>query len=122
VTASFGETCLYALVALPVIFDPAGTAALFAVITPHDPGAITTMVLLHSRGGANAAGLAAIELALVAALGVTLAGLLMARHVARLLGDSGASVIGRVLGVLLAALAAQFARDGLRESRGFAAA
>ncbi len=33
------ETFLYALVALLVIFDPAGTAALFAAMTPHDTAA-----------------------------------------------------------------------------------
>ncbi|MBV9813805.1 MAG: MarC family protein, partial [Acetobacteraceae bacterium] len=30
------STFLYALVALLVIFDPAGTAALFVGMTPHD--------------------------------------------------------------------------------------
>ncbi len=202
------EAFVYALVALLVIFDPAGTAALFAAMTPRDtpaeraqqakracvisfavlaifglvgegllvglgiglpamkvaggillfltaadmvtargilraspeeratatateadisvfplaipliagPGAMTTMVLLHSRTQGSPLMIAAVELALVTALLVTLAGLLLARHVQRLLGDTGANVIGRVLGVLLAALAAQIALDGVRES------
>ena len=206
------STFLYSLVALLVIFDPAGTAALFVAMTPRDtreeraeqarraclvafvvlalfgllgegllkalgiglpamkvaggillfltaadmvtargvlratseeraaatrtendisvfplaipliagPGAMTTMVLLQSRSAGNAWAMAALQLALVVAIGVVLAGLLMARWVARFLGVVGANVIGRVLGVLLAALAAQIAIEGVRESLGLA--
>ena len=202
------STFLYALVALLVIFDPPGTAALFAALTPNDtaaeraqqarracgiafvvlaafglggqgllqalgiglpamkvsggmllfltaadmvsargamrssseereaarrtdddisvfplaipliagPGAMTTMVLLHSRAGDRWAALVAVQAALAAALLATLAGLLLARHVQRLLGVTGANVIGRVLGVLLAALAVQFVVEGGREA------
>ena len=45
-------------------------------------------------------------------------GLLLARHVQRVLGVTGSNVVGRVLGVLLAALAAQITLDGLRQSLG----
>jgi multiple antibiotic resistance protein len=84
------------------------------------PGAMTTMVLLQSKSPRDAWSIAAIEAALLVAVGVTLASLLIARHVARLLGDVGANVVGRVLGVLLAALAAQIVVDGVRESFGLA--
>ncbi len=199
---------LYALVALLVIFDPLGTAALFSVMTPHDtieerasqakracfiafivlsvfgiggesllealgigiaamkvaggillflsaadmvtargvlraspderaaatateddiavfplaipliagPGSMTTMVLLHSRTDGDPLSLLAIEAALVVAILITLTGLLLARHVQRVLGVTGSNVVGRVLGVLLAALAAQITLDGLRQS------
>ena len=82
------------------------------------PGAMTTMVLLRSQAGQGIMGSIAIQVALLAALLVTLGGLLMARWIARLLGETGASVFGRVLGVILAALAAQITLDGLRQSLG----
>lgn len=80
------------------------------------PGAMTTMVLLQSTTDHSPTGIAAIEAALVVAIAVTLAALLAAGWIMRLLGKTGANVIGRVLGVLLAALAAQIALDGLRQS------
>lgn len=205
-TGSLLETFLYALVALLVIFDPAGTAALFAAITPQDtqaergeqarracliafvvlavfglagegllrtlgiglpamqvaggillfltaadmvtarnalratpqeqeaatrtnedisvfplaipllagPGAMTTMVLLRSSAAGDWRRVAAVEAALAVALGLTLLALLLAGQVKRLLGETGSHVIGRVLGVLLAALAAQIVMDGVR--------
>ncbi len=205
-SGSVPETFLYALVALLVILDPAGTAALFAGMTPKDtpaeragqarracliafvvlalfgllgegllralgiglpamqvaggillfitaadmvtarnalratpeeqaaatrtdddisvfplaipllagPGAMTTMVLLRSRAAGDWRLVGSIELALAASLGITLVALLMAGQVKRLLGETGSHVIGRVLGVLLAALAAQIAMDGAR--------
>jgi multiple antibiotic resistance protein len=80
------------------------------------PGAMTTMVLLHSQAHGGVAAILAIQAALVVALAATLATLLAARQVARLLGQTGSNVIGRVLGVLLAALAAQIALDGVRQA------
>jgi len=82
------------------------------------PGAMTSMVLLHEQAGGDPWRLAGVLAALVIALGVTLACLLGANLVNRLLGATGANVIGRVLGVLLAALAAQIALEGVRESLG----
>lgn len=83
------------------------------------PGAMTTMVVLHARAAGNTVAIAAIELALVLVLGTTLVALLLARRVAKLLGVTGATVIGRVLGVLLAGLAAQLVLDGVRQGWGF---
>jgi len=205
-TGPLVEAFLYALVALLVIFDPAGTAALFVAMTPQDmraerneqarracfiafvvlasfgllgegllralgiglpamqvaggillfltaaemvtahnalratpaeletatrtnedisvfplaipllagPGAMTTMVLLRSAAGSDWRKVAALEMALAVALLLTLLALLLAGQVKRLLGETGSRVIGRVLGVLLAALAVQIAMDGVR--------
>ncbi len=78
------------------------------------PGAITT-VLLYT-GGSNAAQVAMFMFVLLVVLLLTLACLLLAPRVMRLFGDTGANVLSRVLGVLLAALAVQFVLDGLRTS------
>ena len=80
------------------------------------PGAMTTMVLLRSEAGHDWVRMVALLAGLLVSLGATYASLMAARHVARLLGHTGSNVIGRVLGVLLAALAAQIILDGLHES------
>ena len=80
------------------------------------PGAMTTMVLLRSEAARDPIKIAALFAGLVVSIGATYAALLAARHVARLLGHTGSNVIGRVLGVLLAALAAQIILDGLHET------
>jgi len=82
------------------------------------PGAMTSLVLLREQAAGEPLRILGLLLALVTALGVTLAALLAAGRVTRLLGTTGAHVIGRVLGVLLAALAAQFVLDGLRAGLG----
>ncbi len=82
------------------------------------PGAMTTMVVLHSQTGGNPWLVAAIEAAVVVAILITLASLLAARFLARVMGETGASVAGRVLGVLLAALAVQIGLEGLHEAFG----
>ncbi len=80
------------------------------------PGGMTTMVVLHSHAGGDPWKVLAIEAAVAVSVGLTFACLLGAKWIARALGDTGASVAGRVLGVLLAALAAQITLDGLRQA------
>jgi multiple antibiotic resistance protein len=86
------------------------------------PGGMTTMVLFQEQAAGDPARLAGVVAALLVALGATLACLLASDQVARLLGSTGGHVIGRVLGVLLAALAAQIVLDGVRESLAVVAA
>ncbi len=69
------------------------------------PGAMTSMVVLHSHAGGDPWRIAAIEAAVAVVILSQFLLLLGARWVARLLGETGSSVAGRVLGVLLAALA-----------------
>jgi multiple antibiotic resistance protein len=78
------------------------------------PGAMTTMVLLRGQAGDDAGLLAALAAALGVALIVTLVSLLAAKQLVRMLGETGTNVIGRVLGVVVAALAAQITLDGVR--------
>ena len=78
------------------------------------PGAITT-VLLYT-GGSSAGRVAVFVVVLLVVLLLALASLLLAPRVMRLFGETGANVLSRVLGVLLAALAVQFVLDGLGTS------
>ncbi|WP_287759192.1 MarC family protein [Acidiphilium sp.] len=76
------------------------------------PGGMTTMVLLHAKAGGQPGAVLANALALAAMIAATLVSMLGARRLARLMGATGASVVGRVLGILVAALAAQFIIEG----------
>jgi len=79
------------------------------------PGSIATVMLLMSRSDGLQESLVVLG-AMVAILALTLAGLLTAGPLMRLLGQRIEAVVTRLLGVLLAALAAQFVIDGLRAS------
>lgn len=79
------------------------------------PGAITTILL--SAASSSHTPLAWDTLVvLMAVLLTTLAALLYAPLLTRSLGETGANVISRLLGLLLAALAVQFVVDGVRAS------
>jgi multiple antibiotic resistance protein len=79
------------------------------------PGSIASVMLLVSQNeGIERAGV--IFAALVAVLLLTLAALVAAGPLMRVLGTKTEAVITRLLGVLLAALAAQFVIDGLKAS------
>ena len=79
------------------------------------PGSIASVMLLMSQNqGIESASV--ILAALGAVLVLTLIALMAAGPIMRVLGDKVEAVITRLLGVLLAALAAQFVIDGLRAS------
>jgi multiple antibiotic resistance protein len=83
------------------------------------PGSIASVMLLMSQNeGIEKASI--ILSALGTVLLLTLLALLAAGPIMRVLGSQAEAVITRLLGVLLAALAAQFVIDGLRVSFGFA--
>ena len=79
------------------------------------PGALTSIVLLMGRAASPLAAVGVI-VALAAIMALTLALLLAAAQVVRLLGVTGSNVVSRVLGVILAALAAQLVLDGIAEA------
>ncbi|CAN5433482.1 MarC family protein [soil metagenome] len=81
------------------------------------PGSIASVMLLMARTD-GIERTAVVLAALVTILALTLVALLAAGPLMRLVGAKVESVITRLLGVLLAALAAQFVIDGLRASFG----
>ena len=79
------------------------------------PGSIASVMLLVSQNDGLEAALTIFG-ALLAVLVLTLAALLLAGPLMRVMGAKAEAVITRLLGVLLAALAAQFVIDGLKAS------
>lgn len=77
------------------------------------PGSIASIMLAMSRAPSLAAQ-ALVLLALALILALTLVALLAAGPVMRVLGDKVEAAVTRLLGVILAALAAQFIIDGIR--------
>lgn len=81
------------------------------------PGAIASIMLLTSQARGLEQSLTVLA-ALAAVLLLTMLALIAAGPLIRLLGDRVEAVITRLLGVLLAALAAQYVIDGLKNSFG----
>jgi multiple antibiotic resistance protein len=81
------------------------------------PGAIAAIMLLMNEAKGWPEMLEVLA-ALAAVLAITAAALVAAGPLIRLLGDKVEAVITRLLGVLLAALAAQYVIDGLKGSFG----
>ena len=79
------------------------------------PGSIASVMLLMARSDGLTESLLVLG-ALLATLVLTLVALLMAGPLMRLLGHRMEAMITRILGVILAALAAQFVLDGVERS------
>jgi multiple antibiotic resistance protein len=79
------------------------------------PGAIANAILWASRAS-SAAERAALFLSIVLVTAITLLTLRFAVRVERILGRTGINVIMRIMGLILAATAAQFILDGWREA------
>jgi multiple antibiotic resistance protein len=77
------------------------------------PGALTTVLFMSS--GAHGAGATASQVAvLLGVLGLTLVSLWFAHWIVTRIGETGANVLSRLFGLILAALAVQYVLDGLR--------
>lgn len=84
------------------------------------PGSIATIMLLMNNQETSVTGQMMIMAALVTVMLVAMISLMVAPRIMSLLGPSANAVITRVLGVVLAALAAQYVIDGIKGSFGFA--
>jgi multiple antibiotic resistance protein len=96
--------------------EKSGDISVFPLAFPllAGPGALTSIVLLMGRASSPLA-MAQVIGALAVVMALALAALLAAGQVMRLLGVTGANVVSRILGIILAALAAQFVLDGLNQ-------
>jgi len=92
-----------------------GDIAVFPLAFPliASPGALSAVVLLTGRANGLTEE-ASIILVTGLCLVITYVAMRAADFLVRLLGQTGADVIGRISGVLLAGLAVQFIFDGLR--------
>jgi multiple antibiotic resistance protein len=92
--------------------------SVFALAIPliAGPGAIASVLLLLGRAQGEIWLQAAVLGVLLGVLLLTLALLMLAGRIITILGVTGINVVTRVLGILLAALAAQFVLDGFRDA------
>lgn len=77
------------------------------------PGALTTVLLMANTPGTIAL-IAGMSIILAGVLLMTLFSLLFATGISHLLGETGANMISRLLGLILSALAIQYIIDGLK--------
>ena len=94
-----------------------GDIAVFPLAFPliAGPGTLSAIVLLMGRSDGLINGAATIAI-LILCLILTFAAMLTSEGLQRWLGETGTDVVGRISGVLLAALAVQFVFDGLRQA------
>ena len=79
------------------------------------PGAMTTVLLMVGEQGDDPLVIGTVLIVLLVVLALTLASLLFAARIMVFMGETGANVVSRVLGVILAALAVQFVLNGWQE-------
>ena len=94
--------------------------AIFPLAVPlvAGPGAIAAVILQMSAQGGDTATQAVIIAALASVLVTLLLMLLLAARMAHLLGRTFVTILSRLLGLLLAALAMQFIIDGAKQAFG----
>lgn len=90
--------------------------AVFPLAVPliAGPGAITSSVMLIERAHGHIEMQAIVIALMLGVLGVTYLAFLVASRLMGVLGVTGINAIGRVLGIILAALAIQFVIEGLQ--------
>jgi len=91
--------------------------AIFPLATPSiaSPGAMMAVVLLTQRELYTLSEELVTTLLMLAVVGITYLLMLGASRISRAIGEGGASLVSRVMGMLLASLAATEVLEGLRE-------
>lgn len=97
--------------------DPERDVAVFPLAVPSiaSPGAILACVVLTDNREYSIPEQAISALMLLAVLGITLALLLLANRIYAVIGDAGATLLVRVLGLVLAALAVEMVLEAAAE-------
>lgn len=97
--------------------EPGHDVAVFPLAVPSmaSPGAILAAVVLTDNREYSIAEQATTALMLVLVLGITFVALLQAHRIHRWIGNAGASLIVRVLGIVLAALAVEMGIEALED-------
>jgi multiple antibiotic resistance protein len=99
--------------------DQVRNVAAFPLAIPliAGPGAISATVLLSGRMP-TAVGQASLLIIILVCVALTYLVFVLAERIDGLLGETGRSILTRLLGVILAALAVQFVADGIRQLMG----
>ena len=79
------------------------------------PGALTSVLLMVGEQGADPMVIGTVLAVILVVLSLTLLSLLFSIRIMAFMGETGANVVSRVLGVILAALAIQFVLNGWQE-------
>ncbi len=91
--------------------------SVFPLATPliAGPAALTSMILLTGQQSGDWIGLLVVHVVMIGVITLAFVLFLMGGVIERILGHTGTTVITRLLGILLAAMAVQFVVDGLRD-------
>ena len=86
-----------------------------AIPSIANPGSILAVVILTSNDQFSISQQFGTAVVLLAVLAITLVALLQANRISRVIGNAGAAIMIRVMGLLLAALAAEYIVSGLEQ-------
>lgn len=99
--------------------EPGHDLAVFPLAIPATatPGAILAVILLTDNSLYSVQTQAMTAAVMLSVLGVTLALLLLSTQIMRVLGNSGASILTRIMGMILAAFSVELVMDALDADR-----
>lgn len=100
--------------------DHIANIAVFPLAVPliAGPGAISATILLSTQSGGDWPGQAVLIAIIATVLAINWLSFFIAERIDRFLGETGRTILTRLLGLLLAALAVQFVADGVRALAG----